>query len=260
MPMKKIFNDRHFTISIENPHLILCEGIDDKKFFDALLNSDDLNRDTFNLFQVEITNGKDAIKPRIEVLPISPGFNLLRSITIIRDADTNCKDAILSIKNIFSTAKFAVPKKPCCPTKQPKSEEVEYPGITTAFLLLPDYAKGLECGSLENLCLKILKNVKNEPNYNDNKNANNNNNMANLGNTNSIESIIFLDKIAEIMEDIRKLGYDFRCPQKNKLHTFFSLTNSFVSNKLGQAANAGAFDFNSPLLKGLKNFLINMAT
>jgi hypothetical protein len=42
---------------------------------------------------------------------------------------------------------------------------------------------------------------------------------------------------------------------KAKLHTYFSVHNDYASLKIGEAAAAGAFDWNSPVLDPLKNFI-----
>ena len=42
---------------------------------------------------------------------------------------------------------------------------------------------------------------------------------------------------------------------KTKLHTYFSVTDEYVSLKIGEAAKAGAFNWNSNKLLPLKNFL-----
>ena len=52
----------------------------------------------------------------------------------------------------------------------------------------------------------------------------------------------------------REYPHDF----KTKLHTYFSVTDKYVSLKIGEAAKAGAFNWNSPKLLPLKNFLLEI--
>jgi hypothetical protein len=42
--------------------------------------------------------------------------------------------------------------------------------------------------------------------------------------------------------------------EKNRLHAFQSLTDDYVSKKLGESADAVAFDFNNPILAPLGEF------
>lgn len=45
---------------------------------------------------------------------------------------------------------------------------------------------------------------------------------------------------------------------KTKLHSFFSLTDRFVGLKIGEAADAGAFDWDSPELEGLRKMITSV--
>ncbi len=51
---------------------------------------------------------------------------------------------------------------------------------------------------------------------------------------------------------------DFRTTHKNKLHTYFSSTDSFVGMKIGEAAKAQCFDFSHVNLDFLKNAVIDL--
>jgi hypothetical protein len=43
---------------------------------------------------------------------------------------------------------------------------------------------------------------------------------------------------------------------KTKLHTYFSVTDDYVTMKIGEAARAGAFDWNNDKLSTLKDFIM----
>ena len=46
---------------------------------------------------------------------------------------------------------------------------------------------------------------------------------------------------------------------KTRLHTYFSITDNYVSLKIGEAAKAGAFNWESPKLSPLKSFLYEVS-
>ena len=80
------------------------------------------------------------------------------------------------------------------------------------------------------LCLRILS-------------ENNNKNILS-----TIES--FLD----VMES--SYGRSYRRKHKNKLHTYLSSSDEYVTMPLGTASSAGAFDWDSDELESLKCFLV----
>ena len=84
-------------------------------------------------------------------------------------------------------------------------------------------------GTLEDLCLKILSEK-------DNK---------------SILTVInaFLNKMESSFER------NYRRKHKNKLHTYLSSSDKYVSMPIGIASSAGAFDWGSNELEPLKEFL-----
>ena len=84
-------------------------------------------------------------------------------------------------------------------------------------------------GTLEDLCLRILS-------------ENNNKNILS-----TIES--FLD----VMES--SYGRSYHRKHKNKLHTYLSSSDKYVTMLLGIASSAGAFDWGSDELESFKSFL-----
>ena len=89
-------------------------------------------------------------------------------------------------------------------------------------------------GTLENLCLDIL-------------NMNVNDNFVNYSTLNySREYIYNIEK---------KNNYNLSRQHKNLLHAYFSSTNRFVNMKIGEAARAQAFDWDSKNLSDLREFL-----
>lgn len=70
------------------------------------------------------------------------------------------------------------------------------------------------------------------------------------------ESPAVLDEIQRFLQVLkrdhaRELRHEF----KSKLHTYLSVDDAYVSLKIGEAANAHAFDWNSEKLAALKRFM-----
>jgi hypothetical protein len=57
--------------------------------------------------------------------------------------------------------------------------------------------------------------------------------------------------MSHVTEEFGKL----RWPHKNRLHTYLSLTDSFVTCKLGEAAGNNAYNFDALELEPLKKLL-----
>ena len=64
-----------------------------------------------------------------------------------------------------------------------------------------------------------------------------------------------IDTFMKLLGDKHKR--EFPHEFKTKLHTYFSITDKFVGLKIGEAAKAGVFDWNSTRLDFLKSFLLS---
>ena len=96
-------------------------------------------------------------------------------------------------------------------------------------MLFPTCDTSVQAGTLEDLCISILS----EEN----------------------SSAILYD-IQDFMDDLgNKYNRLYPHEFKTKLHTYFSVTDAYVSLKIGESAKAGAFNWNSDKLLPLKNFL-----
>lgn len=210
--------------AIIKPYLVLCEGRDAYNFLIYLLNSKELSSEPYfsNDIQVIDFGGNNNLKNYLEVLKNADGFQNIKSLIVIRDAERNAEEAIEQVQKAFSVANLPVPKE------IGKYNDGE--NLKTGFVLFPTCDISYKNGTLEDLCLDILaeKNAKNT--------------------------------LADIDEFIAKLERErnrtFPHKFKAKLHTYFSVTDKFVSLKIGEAAKAGAFDWNSKKLEPLRNFLL----
>jgi hypothetical protein len=220
------------TVEIKRSHLILCEGKDDENFLIQLLCFLIEKDKIFDEFQVLTTDGDSKLKDKLDnlknifkVIKISTDVTV-KTISIIFDADDNAAGRIDSIKTVIKNAGFEPPGKPFRPSGgTPK----------TGFVLFPKCDENPQNGRLEDLCMRIVK-------------ENDKNNVMKLN--------ILKDKIS--LNDNEINWNNFTHAHKNKLHTYFSLSNEYVGLKLGEAAKARAFNFESDELKPLIDFLAMM--
>lgn len=204
------------------PHALICEGDDDEGFLLALLKE----KPELSKFWTYSLGGVNQLRNFLRTFPSREGFSTIRSLCIIRDADRNPQAACQSVRDSLQICGFA---KPTGPYKWAKDSKVDFPDVATSFILLPSCNEQYENGTLEDLCLRILKKK----------------NSANI--------LACADCALEPYKDILPELH------KNRLHTYFSLTKEFVTLKLSGAAKKKAFDFDSPPIRSLVDFLLQMA-
>ena len=213
---------------IKMPHLIICEGIDDKNYLIYFLQSISANDKRFESFQVIEAGGKDNLPIFIKTLPRLPNFANVKSITVARDSDNNPQGASDSVRTLFRNSGFSVPASP---GKAIFPDETSIYDIKVGYVLFPKINSEDTPGTLELLCLNTIAN----PNK---------------------------DKVLEIadsaIESVKKITGGLEPSYKNRLHTYLSLTDNFVGKKIGEAAKANAFDFYAGENQKLKSFLADM--
>lgn len=199
-------------------HLILCEGTDEEKFFiqylGYLINQ---GHSEFDYIQIEDIGGNDDIKKQLGLWKLVSGFEQLATIGIIRDAEKDANAAVRSIEQCFNENGLIVPTDPF-------TLGVSENSPNTIYGVLPGIGEDgmLQNGTLEDLCLQILKDVKSESK---------------------------MDMIKEYLDEIQsKFAYQIHHIHKSKLHTYFASDDKFIGSKIGEAAKIGAFDFESPKL------------
>lgn len=130
------FND------VTSKALLLVEGIDDAKFFDAFLK-DGLN--AYNIQVVQVRS-KDNFRLFLTVtLKNAENFAGLRRLGIVRDADTSAADALKSLQDSLRDAAMPAPEQPW--------ETARTENLNVSIALMPD---GTSNGNLEELCLRAL--------------------------------------------------------------------------------------------------------
>ena len=173
-----------------------------------------------NTIQVANFGGNQEFRKSLALLRNTDGFSDLRSLLVVRDAETDAQAALSQIQSALEKYSFAVPKT------QGKWTEGS---PRTYFLLFPYLGRKLEAGTLEDLCLSILA-------------------EDGAGNV--------MGRIDSFLDTLRQDGLrTFSHLHKTRLHTYFSATNDFVTRNIGLAAKAGAFNWSHPDLAPLKDCL-----
>ncbi len=220
---------------IQHDHIILCEGADEMWFLIHFLNSSELkmihsgfseNIDVFDF------GGINDLGEKMELLKVAPNYERVKSILIFRDAESDADAAVQSIKQSLKNSGFTVPNGPCEWTDgEPK----------TSFLLLPTCSSDVCAGTLEDLCLSILREEKPPTILED------------------------VDGYLQHIEAQRK--EQFKKIHKNKfytylasIYTYLASTDEYVSLKIGEAAKANAFNWNSERLSSMKSHLLQVIT
>ena len=212
---------------ILKPFLILCEGKDVRIFMNCYLESDALAYDSrfSNIIQTFDFNGIDDLRSFIGTLIRMDGFDLVRQILVLRDAERDVNKAIKNIQNAFRANNLPVPERP-----HTWSIEADFDKPATAFTLLPDCSEDPTPGALEDLCWDILKDEH--------------------------ASKMRMDVLGFIDEIKKKYGTISTHEYKSRLHTYFSVNEKYISLKIGEAAKAGAFAWNHEKLDGLREILL----
>jgi 5S rRNA maturation endonuclease (ribonuclease M5) len=226
-----VVKERIGNHKIVKHHLIICEGKDDVALLTLFSKSFMPSWDDH--IQVIGTEGKDNIRPFLKLLPSLPSFEMLKSLVIIRDADSNPEGASRSIQDALGSAGFSVPNGLCkAASGSGANEAIKH--VKVAYALFPKFDQMNANGAIENLCMDIL-------NFSQN---------------------VSLKKILAIANDslkkVEECGIKLSHRHKNELHTYFSLTNEFVGKQLRYAAQENAFDFSASAFDPLKKLMLEM--
>jgi hypothetical protein len=92
------------------PKLIVVEGMDEVSVLGVLLKR--LIPHAEEMFQLYSADGKRRIAPFLDVLPQSPGFEALRCLAVVRDADDEPDGAFTSVRDALGRASLSAPEVP----------------------------------------------------------------------------------------------------------------------------------------------------
>lgn len=141
MPPKGSF---HFDNEVKREVLLLVEGMEDARFFNAVLSRWLKRTDV----QIAFVGSKNNFRPfLINLLPKARGFSRLRSLGIIRDADCSAADTLQSLRDALTAARLPAPPRvwETAPSDQ----------LSVTLAILPDESSP---GNLEDLCLRSIRN------------------------------------------------------------------------------------------------------
>jgi hypothetical protein len=127
--------------SITKKKLLLVEGNDEKNFFEELFK----HMAKEDIVDIHDVAGKDNFNKDMPTFMITPGFNEVEAIAIVRDADDSCRSAFESIKGILKENGLLPPEKP---------GKFSQGNPKVGVFIMPDNKNS---GMLENLCLKTVK-------------------------------------------------------------------------------------------------------
>lgn len=207
---------------IVKPYLLLCEGKDAESFLINYLESEALSTDKRFSNDIQVLNfgGINDLDNYLTSLKNMDNFENVKNLAVIRDAEKNYTKACNEVVNSFVRSINVSPER--CGTWIRNDK-----GINAGYILFPLNNKA---GTLEDLCLQILSENKGE------------------------DVLSAIDAFLEELE--ANHGRNYRRKHKNKLHTYLSTSDKYVTMPLGMASKAGAFDWSSICLEPLKEFLL----
>ena len=121
--------------------LLLVEGKDDLRFFRAMsrhLGMTDISVSSYH--------GKGNLRNDLSDRVRSPGFQAVSSLGIVRDADDSSISAFDSVISSLRRVNLPTPDAPAMP--------VEWDGLRVSVLIVPPYGSQ---GELENVCLRSIE-------------------------------------------------------------------------------------------------------
>jgi hypothetical protein len=168
--------------------------------------------------QIAEVKGVANFRPFITgTLVRAQNFMRLRKLFLVRDADQNVGAAFQSIQSILRQAQLPIPKEPW--------KSVQQRELTVSVAILPDENSE---GNLEDLCLRSFAD-----DWEDSKALK------------CVENYLFCRNPAIVPKSKRS---------KAKLHSYLAIADG-PGRRLGEAADAGVWDWESPALKQLADFL-----
>lgn len=142
LPLKDSFNN--YDSEITKDTLIIVEGKDERVFLDELFNKNDILKEKVIDYQIEELGGVDNLRKAFKPLKLRTGFEKIKTLVVIIDADDNKDSALQKVRNILINHGFN------CPSKIGEFAEGK---IRVGIFIMPG---NLEGRMLEDLCLAIV--------------------------------------------------------------------------------------------------------
>jgi hypothetical protein len=171
--------------------------------------------------QVQDFGGIKDLDNFLSLITVLPNYKKVPAILIVRDAETNAESAIQSIKNSLERNNFCVPEEPYSYCSGNPSIE---------FAILPgdiDSDGKYFSGALEDLCMLTI----------------------------TPDSILkHVDEFLKTVQKEEKLTHF----HKSRLHSYLAVKNKFVGMKIGEAAKAGAWNWEHPAFSKLRKAMLDI--
>ena len=197
---------------IEKRHLILCEGRDELFFLIAYLNSTHLSATPGFSEDIQVMDfgGNSDLLEQLKVLKVTPGFDEIKTLLIVRDAEKDANAAIQQIRTALENNGFSAPDGPHWWVKDEENN-----GIHIGFLLFPGCDEAPMAGTLEDLCAFILK----EP-----------------------APPKLLEVVDRFLDQLKtERGRDFVHRFKTRLHTCLAVSDKLCRNENWRGGQGGGF-------------------
>lgn len=216
----------------EIPYVILCEGVDEKFFLIQYIDYLVKQRIVPDSYNVIDMGGNEELRKNMPIISKLAHYQEMKGFLVLRDAEIDAKAATISVRqSMLQAFSVSIPEDDTFV----KNKE----GILFGYTLLPGWNidKTYRNGTLEDLCWDIMKDKKGEL---------------------SRETLKGLSA-DYVSQAVSLRNRNFRTLHKNKLHAYLSGTDSFVGMKIGEAAQAGCFDFSHTALDFLQEALLRLA-
>jgi len=208
--------------TIQKSKVVIAEGLDAKLFLIHALSLLNIP----GKVQVLDFGNIQRLPIYLKMLRTAPGFELIETLVVARDAEADPSAAMASITNSLGRNGFAHPSRPF---------EFANGNPRTGILLFPGYAAEtkereweLLPGSLEDLCLATI-----EPNP-------------------------ILECVDQYLQCVERTENGVTHPRKSKLHAYLAGNKKYVGMKIGQATEAKAWNLNHPAFSRYRKLLLAM--
>jgi hypothetical protein len=198
-------------IVLSSPVLTLCEGSDEQNLLGELAKHLRLSAQFFDC------GGKDRFRGRFAAVVDAPQWRRVRSLGVIRDAESDADATVRSIKSGLEVHGLAVPDAPMVRATAEGSPDV-------TFLVVPF---GEEAGMLEDLVLRLFHD---SPSW-----------SCQRGFFDCLEAVGTAPR-----KDVSK---------RRVLVGLAALQTKNVALRMGEAAQMGSLDFDHPAFEELRRFL-----
>lgn len=205
-------------IRIEKPRLVLTEGRDAKYFFIWACEA-------YRIIDIQVLDygGVAELPAYMSNLPKLPGYEMVEKIVIVRDAETDSNAAVESINGALRNAGLPVPSRAFAFTdRSPHVAYMIFPGFS------PDRRKTLSNGTLEDLCLAV------------------------------VGDDAVLRCVNQYIQCLQSIGEMVKHPHKVRLHAYLAGKDDYAGLKIGEAAKAGAWNWDHEMMAPYKRIIAGM--